>query len=149
MCIRFEFETRAVNNLCIGAFTVTSFVVSRGRLASLVGKRFVVVGLRVDFAGIQSLFAFNLLTHEIMILFYIAILLVRGRGLHWALCGRLVLFCYLPKKRKTRTNLVECVHTQWGRRSLKKSFKNHQPCFKAGPCVNNFEQTASRQSSFF
>ena len=85
---------------------MTSFAVSRGRLESLVGKRFVVVGLRVDFAGIQSLFAFILLTHKIMILFYIGILLVRGTlGIVW----RLVLFYYLPKKRKTKTNLVECV----------------------------------------
>ena len=47
--------------------------VSRGRLASLVGKRFVVVGLRVYFAGIQSLFALISLTHndKIMILFCI------------------------------------------------------------------------------
>ena len=91
----------------IGAFTVTSFAVSRGRLASLVGKRFVVVGLRVDFARIQSLFAFILLTHKFMILFYI--LAYYWCGVHWALCGRLVLFCYLQKKRKTKTNLVECV----------------------------------------
>ena len=52
---------------CIGAFTVTSFDVSRGRLESLVGKRFVVVWLRVYFAGIQSLFAFISLIHKIMI----------------------------------------------------------------------------------
>ena len=56
---------------CQGAFTVTSFDVSRGRLESLVGKRFVVVWLRVYFAGIQSLFAFISLIHKIMILFCI------------------------------------------------------------------------------
>ena len=79
----------------IGAFTVTSFVVSRGRVASLVGKRFVVVGLRVDFAGIQSLFAFILLTHKIMILFYIGILLVRGTlGIVWT-----ARFILLPSKK--------------------------------------------------
>ena len=50
---------------------MTSFDVSRGRLESLVGKRFVVVWLRVYFAGIQSLFAFISLTHKIMILFCI------------------------------------------------------------------------------
>ena len=50
---------------------MTSHAVSRGRLAPLVGRRFVVVGLRVYFAGIQSLFAFILLTHKIMILFCI------------------------------------------------------------------------------
>ena len=50
---------------------VTSHAVAHGRLAPLVGRRFVVVGLRVYFAGIQSLFAFILLTHKIMILFCI------------------------------------------------------------------------------
>ena len=48
---------------------VTSHAASRGRLAPLVGRRFFVVGLRVYFAGIQSLFAFILLTHNIMIFF--------------------------------------------------------------------------------
>ena len=47
-------------------------------------KIVLVVGLRVYFAGIQSLFAFILLTHKIMIVFCI--------GVHWALCGRVVLF---------------------------------------------------------
>ena len=56
----------------IGGFTVTSFAVSRGRLASLVGKRFAVVGLRVHFAGIHSLFALILLPNKIMIMFCIA-----------------------------------------------------------------------------
>ena len=50
---------------------MTSHTMSRGHLAPLVGRRFVVVGLRVYFAGIQSLFAFILLTHKIMILFCI------------------------------------------------------------------------------
>ena len=50
---------------------MTSHAVSRGHLAPLVGRIFVVVGLRVYFAGIQSLFAFILLTHKIMILFCI------------------------------------------------------------------------------
>ena len=45
---------------------------SRGRLAPLVGRRFV-VGLRVYFAGIQSLFAFISLIHKIMILFCIGV----------------------------------------------------------------------------
>ena len=75
---------------------MTSHAVSRGRLAPLVGKRFVVVGLRVYFAGIQSLFAFILLTHRIMILFYIAILLVRGTlGIVWK-----ARFILLPSKKK-------------------------------------------------
>ena len=75
---------------------MTSFTVSRGGLASLVGKRFVVVGLRVDFTGIQSLFAFILLTHKkIMILFYIGILLVRGTlGIVW-----MARFILLPSKK--------------------------------------------------
>ena len=50
---------------------MTSHAVSRGWLALLVGRRFVVIGRRVYFAGIQSLFAFILLMHKIMILFYI------------------------------------------------------------------------------
>ena len=55
----------------IGAFTVTLFAVSRGRLESLVGKRFAAGGLRVYFAGIHSLFAFISLTNKIMIMFCI------------------------------------------------------------------------------
>ena len=55
----------------IGAFTVTSFAVSRGRLESLIGKRFAAGGLRVYFAGIDSLVAFILLTNKIMIMFCI------------------------------------------------------------------------------
>ena len=50
---------------------MTSFAVSRGRLESLVGKRFAARGLRVYFAGIHSLFAFILLTNKIMIMFCI------------------------------------------------------------------------------
>ena len=50
---------------------MTSFAVSRGRLESLVGKRFAAGGLRVYFAGIHSLFAFILLTNKIMIMFCI------------------------------------------------------------------------------
>ena len=80
---------------------MTSHAVSRGRLAPLVGRRFVVVGLRVNFAGIQSLFAFILLTHKIMIMFCI------GAGY----IGHCVdgLFFYHPKKGKTKNTLVECV----------------------------------------
>ena len=61
-----------MNDQAIGAFTVTSFAVSRGRLESLVGKIFVAGELCVYFAGILSLFAFILLTQKIMIM------LVRG-----------------------------------------------------------------------
>ena len=45
---------------------MTSFAVSRGRMESLVGKRFAAGGLRVYFAGIHSLLAF-----KIMIMFCI------------------------------------------------------------------------------
>ena len=50
---------------------MTSFTVSRGGLAYLVGKRFVAGGLRVYFAGIHSLFALILLTYKIMTMFCI------------------------------------------------------------------------------
>ena len=55
----------------IGAFTVTSNALTRGRLASLVGKRFAAGGLRLYFAGIHSLFTFILRTHKSMIMFCI------------------------------------------------------------------------------
>ena len=93
---------------------MTSFDVSRGRLESLVGKRFVVVWLRVYFAGIQSLFAFISLTHKIMILFCI------GAGyIAHSVDGSFIL---LPSKKKEKRrkiwlNAFSC--KQWGRRSLK------------------------------
>ena len=83
-------------------FTGTSHVVSRGRLAPLVGRRFVVVGLRVYFAGIQSFFAFILLTHKIMILFCI------GAG-YIGHCVDGSFYFVTIKKEKTKKNLVECV----------------------------------------
>ena len=83
---------------------MTSFDVSRGRLESLVGKRFVVVWLRVYFAGIQSLFAFFSLTHKIMILFCIGV----GYIAH-CVDGS---FYYYQKKGKTKKNMVECVQLQ-------------------------------------
>ena len=53
---------------------MTSHAVSRGCLATLVGKRFMAGGLcAVFFAGIHSLFAFFLLTHKIMIMFCIGV----------------------------------------------------------------------------
>ena len=52
---------------------VTSHAVSRGRPATLVGKRFLVGGLRVYFASIHALFTFILLTHNIMIMFYTSV----------------------------------------------------------------------------
>ena len=55
-------------------FTVTSYAVSRGHPAPLVGKRFLAGGLHVTciFAWIHALFALLiLLTHKIMIMFCI------------------------------------------------------------------------------
>ena len=102
-------------SFAIGAFTVTSFDVSRVRLESLVGKRFVVVWLCVYFAGIQSLFAFISLTHKIMILFCI------GAGYIGHCVDGSLYFVTIKKKekrRKIRLNAFSC--KQWGRRSLKK-----------------------------
>ena len=99
---------------------MTSFDVSRGRLESLVGKRFVVVWLRVYFARIQSLFAFISLTHKIMILFCI------GAGYIAHCVDGSFYFVTIKKKAKRRKiclNAFSC--KQWGRRSL----KNYQPCF--------------------
>ena len=90
---------------------MTSHAMAHGRLAPLVGRRFVVVGLRVYFAGIRSLFAFILLTQDRDFVLYWC-------GVHWALCGRLVLFGYHPKKGKRRKiwlNAFSC--KQSGRRS--------------------------------
>ena len=81
---------------------MTSHAVSRGRLASLVGKRFAAGGLRVYFSGIHSRFAFILLKQDHDYVLYWC-------GVHWALFGRLVLFFYHPKKGKTKKTLVECV----------------------------------------
>ena len=64
---------------------MTSFAVSRG------------------FACIHALFTLILLTHKIMIMFCICV------GVPLALCGRLVLVCYHPKKWKTKKTPVECV----------------------------------------
>ena len=85
---------------CIGDFTVTSHAASRGHLAPLVGRRYVVVRLRVYFAGIKYLFAFILLTHKIMILFCI------GAG-YIAHCvdGSF----YFVTIKKTKKSMVECV----------------------------------------
>ena len=82
---------------------MTSYAVSRGHPAPLVDKRFLAGGLRVYFAWILALFTLILLTHKIMIMFCICV------GVPLALCGRLVLVCYHPKKWKTKKTLVECV----------------------------------------
>ena len=100
---------------------MTSHAVSRGRLASLVGKRFAAGGLRVYFARIHSLFAFILLTYN-MIQDHDYVLYLCG--VHWASCGRLVLFFIIQKKGKRRKlwlNAFSC--KQWGCRSL----NNYQP----------------------
>ena len=78
---------------------MTSHAVSRGHLAPLVVRRFVVVRLRVYFDGIQSLFAFILLmcTHDHDFVLYCHILLVRGTlGIVWT--ARFILL--LSKKRE-------------------------------------------------
>ena len=83
---------------------MTSFDVSRGRLESLVGKRFVVdnvVWLCVYFAGMQSLFAFISLIHKIMILFCI------GAGYIAHCVDGSFYFITIKKKGKTKKNMVE------------------------------------------
>ena len=69
---------------------MTSYAVSRGYPAPLVGKRFLAGGLRVYFfTWIHALFTLILLTHKmkIMIMFCTGICV----GVPLALCGRLVL----------------------------------------------------------
>ena len=69
------------------------------------GWQKIVVGLRVYFAEIQSLFAFILLTHKIMILICI------GAG-YIGHCVESVdgsFYFVTIKKGKMKTNLVECV----------------------------------------
>ena len=82
---------------------MTSFTVSRGGLASLVGKRFVAGGLRVYFAGIHSLFALILLTYKIMTMFCI------GAGYIGNCVDVSFYFFYHAKKGKTKKTLVDCV----------------------------------------
>ena len=90
--------------IAIGGFTVTSYAVSRGHPAPLVGKKDVwLAGSACIFAWIHALFTLILLTHKIMIMVCICV------GVPLALCGRLVLVCYHPKKWKTKKTLVECV----------------------------------------
>ena len=91
----------------LGGFTVTSHAVSRGHLAPLVGRRFVVVGLRVYFAGIQSLYkiinSFILLTHN----------LDHDFVLYWCgyigYCVASSFYFVTIKKGKMKKNQVECV----------------------------------------
>ena len=80
---------------------------SRGRLAPLVGKRGLAVGLRVYFAVIQSLFAFILLTQKIMI-FCI------GAGFIGHCVDGSFYFVTIQKKGKRRKTWFSC--KQWGSR---------------------------------
>ena len=81
---------------------MTSFAVSRGRMESLVGKRFAAGGFRVYFAGIHSLFAFILLTNKIMIMFCIGAEYIEHCSDGW-------FYFFIIQKRKTKKTLVECV----------------------------------------
>ena len=82
---------------------MTSYAVSRGHPAPLVGKRFLAGGLRVyfclDSCHVYINFA-HTQGHDYVL--YLC-------GVPLALCGRLVLVCYHPKKEKTKKTLVECV----------------------------------------
>ncbi len=81
---------------------VTSNAVSCGRLAPLVGKRVLAVGLRLHFAGIQSLFAFILITQDHD---YVLYLCGATSGIMWT-----VRFSLLSSKKwKTKKTLFECV----------------------------------------
>ena len=82
-----------------------SHAVSHGRLTPLVGKTLVAGGLNVYFGGIRSSFAFILLTYKILIMLCIGAYCI----VHWALCGRVILFIII-KKGKTKRTLVECGH---------------------------------------
>ena len=77
---------------------MTSFAVSRGHPAPLVGKRFWLVGSACIFAWIHALFTLILLTYKIMIMFCICV------GVPLALCRRLVLVCYHPKQMENEDN---------------------------------------------
>ena len=114
---------------------MTSFAVSRGRLESLVGKRFAAGGLCVYFAGIHSLFAFILLTNKIMIMFCIG-------AEYISMFGRLVLFVYHPKKGKRRKlwlNAFSC--KQWGSPSLKNINRGFRHFISLGFDYNTFNIT--------
>ena len=82
----------------IGAFTVTSFTVSRGGLASLVGKRFVAGGPSHVFCwdSFPVCPHFTHLQDHDYVLYWC--------GVHWELCGRLVLFFLSCKKRENEEN---------------------------------------------
>ena len=83
---------------------MTSYAVSRGHPAPLVGNRFLAGGLRVYFCLDPCLVYIDFAhIHKIMIMFCICV------GIPLTLCGRLVLVCNHPNKWKTKKTLVECV----------------------------------------
>ena len=88
---------------------MTSFTVSRGGLASLVGKRCVAGGLRVYFAGIHSLFALILLTYKIMTMFCI------GAGyIGHCVTARFIFFIIQKKGKRRKLWLTAFSCKQWG-----------------------------------
>ena len=68
---------------------MTSYAVSRGHPAPLVGKRFL--------AGLDSCLVYINFAHT------------QDHDYVLYLCGRLVLVCYHPNKWKTKKTLAECV----------------------------------------
>ena len=79
---------------------MTSYAVSRGHPAPLVGKRLLADGLHVYF-GLDSYLVYIHFAHtqdHDYVLYLCS-----------ALCGRFVLVCYHPKNWKTMKTLVECV----------------------------------------
>ena len=81
---------------------MTSYAVSRGRLAPLVGKIVLAGGLRVYFCLDSCLVYIHFAhtqDHDYVL---------NWCGVPLALCGRLVLV-YHPKQGKTKKTLIECV----------------------------------------
>ena len=90
-------------NIIIGGFTVTSYAVSRGHPAPLVGKRFLAGGLRVYFCQDSCLVYTNFAhtqDHD-----YVLYLCGGTSGIVWT--ARFSLLS--SKKLKTKKTLVECV----------------------------------------
>ena len=89
--------------LLIGDFTVTSFAVSRGHPAPLVGKRLLAGGLRVYFCLYSCLVYINFAhtqDHD-----YVLYLCGGTSGVVWTACFSLL----SSKKWKTKKTPVECV----------------------------------------
>ena len=92
-------------NFAIGGFTVTSYAVSRGHPAPLVGKRFLAGGLRLYFCLDSCLVYINFAhtqDHD-----YVLYLCGGTSGIVWTACFKLLV--YHPKKWKTKKTLAECV----------------------------------------